>query len=335
MQQRARRPGRPPPAVPQSAARARPAGHCGRRGARPTMRAVAIAVVLPGGGARGAYEAGALSVLLPALEARGERVAIACGTSVGAINAALLASVAHLPGQAQADRVLATWCEMRKDDVTARIAGPGLLGTALRLTGESVGVRALGPASLLDARPLRASLDRWIDWVALRRNLRAGRLDALCAVATSLADGTPVAFVDGRRRALPAGGAGLRYVRARIDSEHVRASAAIPLLFPPVRVRSPRSAAGHYVDGATRLNTPIKPALALGATKVIVVAFEPLERAARQATPGRPRLTDVVANIVEGLLVDQVVDDIHRLAAINTFFAEDPQTAVSAATRGY
>ena len=85
------------------------------------MEAVAIAVVLPGGGARGAYEAGALSVLLPALEARGDRIAIACGTSVGAINVALLASVAHLPAGEQAERVLATWRAMRKDDVVARI----------------------------------------------------------------------------------------------------------------------------------------------------------------------------------------------------------------------
>ena len=30
-----------------------------------------------------------------------------------------------------------------------------------------------------------------------------------------------------------------------------------------------------------------------------------------------------------------MVDDIHRLAAINTFFAESPQAAVSAASRGY
>jgi NTE family protein len=132
-----------------------------------------------------------------------------------------------------------------------------------------------------------------------------------------------------------AGGQGLRYVRTRVGAEHVRASAAIPLLFPPVHVRRPSAAAGHYLDGATRLNTPIKPALALGATRVIVVAFAPLERAPGRVVSRRPRLTDVVANIVDGLLVDQVVDDIYRLAAINTFFAEAPQTAVSAATRGY
>ena len=56
-----------------------------------------IGLVLPGGGARGAYEAGALSVLIPALEARGERIEIVCGTSVGGINAAVVAAVAAAP----------------------------------------------------------------------------------------------------------------------------------------------------------------------------------------------------------------------------------------------
>jgi NTE family protein len=68
---------------------------------------VSVAVVLPGGGARGAYEVGALSTLLPALKARGERVSIWCGTSVGAINAAALASLAHLSADEQAQQAVA------------------------------------------------------------------------------------------------------------------------------------------------------------------------------------------------------------------------------------
>src|SRR5690349_9792252 len=95
-----------------------------------------IAVVLPGGGTRGAYEAGALSVLLPVLQARGERVDIICGTSVGAINAALLASLADQPLERQAGEILERWRAMRKGDVIARILGPGTPLTLLRLLGE-------------------------------------------------------------------------------------------------------------------------------------------------------------------------------------------------------
>src|ERR1700684_3112062 len=88
-----------------------------------------VAVVLPGGGARGAYEAGALSVLLPALEARGERVSIWCGTSVGAINATALASLAHLPARQQVAAAKELWRELRKGDVIAPIVGTGGLRT--------------------------------------------------------------------------------------------------------------------------------------------------------------------------------------------------------------
>ena len=59
-----------------------------------------------------------------------------------------------------------------------------------------------------------------------------------------------------------------------MSGEHVRASAAIPVLFPTVEITAPRSARGHYIDGGTRLNSPIKPALHLGADRVIVVGLE-------------------------------------------------------------
>lgn len=73
-----------------------------------------IALVLPGGGARGAYEIGALSVLLPQLEQRGEELTLLCGTSVGGFNAALLASLAHLPAALQVREAVAHWRGLRR-----------------------------------------------------------------------------------------------------------------------------------------------------------------------------------------------------------------------------
>jgi NTE family protein len=126
-------------------------------------------------------------------------------------------------------------------------------------------------------------------------------------------------------------------MRVRLAGEHVRASAAIPLLFPPVEVTRPRAARDHYIDGGTRLNTPIKPALALGAERVIVVGFEPFSAAggARDPPSARPRLADVAANVVDGLLVDQVGDDLHRMVSINSFFAEHASGGPSPAARAY
>jgi NTE family protein len=304
----------------------------GRRG----TQAGSVAVVLPGGGARGAYEAGALSVLLPALEARGERVAIWCGTSVGAINATALASLAHLPASDQADAVVGIWRELRKGDVMAPIIGTGGLRTALRLLGHGLRIPGLRFASLLDPSPLAASLDRWIDWGRLAANVDDELVRAACVVATSLATGDPVAFVSGRSRVPRLSDDTIHYVHARLGGEHVRASAAIPILFPAVEISSPTRARGHYADGGTRLNSPIKPALQLGADKVILIGLEPFERqAAAGVSPRRPSVADVAANVLDGLLVDQVATDLHRLAAINSFFVEDATRGTQGPSRAY
>lgn len=296
-----------------------------------------VAVVLPGGGARGAYEAGALSVLLPALAARGERPTIICGTSVGAINAALLGSLGDRPPEEVAQIALARWRDMRKGDVIRPIVGPGLGVTALRFAGELLEVPGVRLASLMDPTPLAGSLERWIDWVALSRNVKHGVVDAVCVVATALTRSGPVAFVHTAGqvpRSTP--GDDLRYVRVPIAAEHVRASAAIPLLFPPVEVTSPRSVADFYIDGGTRLNSPIAPALTLGADKVIVIGFEPLNERPLPATkPPAPRLADVAANVLDGLLVDQVADDLHRLVSVNSFFVEGSGGGMSKSARAY
>ena len=295
-----------------------------------------VAVVLPGGGTRGAYEAGAMSLLLPALAARGERISIYCGTSVGAINAAFYASLAHLPADEAAARGMATWSAMRKQDVVRPIVGPGLPVTALRLLGDMLGIPGVRLASLLDAAPLEASLEGWIDWLALYRNVRNGLVDAACVVATGLQRGGPVAFVQSRR-AVPAAARSreIRYLRVALGPEHVRASAAIPGLFPAVEITRPEAARDHYIDGGTRLNSPIKPALALGAERVIVIGFEPVTAGPSDPVepPGRPHLSDVLANVLDGLLLDRVTADLQRLVAVNAFYAETPDASASLAYR--
>lgn len=295
-----------------------------------------VAAVLPGGGARGAYEIGALSVLLPALEARGERVTVWCGTSVGAINATVLASLAHLSAKEQTRSGMSLWAGLRKQDVMSPLAGRGGVRVATRLIGHALGLSGLGFASLLDPTPLAASLDRWVDWDQLDSNVEDQRVDAVSVVATSLLTGDPVAFVSSANGVPKHLDDGSRYVETRLRGEHVRASAAIPLLFPTVEVTTPRSARGHYADGGIRLNSPIKPALDLGADRVIVIGLEPFTPATgRPLSPAGPSIADVVANVLDGLLVDQVAHDLRRLVAINSFFVEDARTGTLHSSRAY
>ena len=62
------------------------------------------------------------------------------------------------------------------------------------------------------------------------------------------------------------------------------------------------------------------------ADRVVVIGFQPFRARLDPASmvAGAPRLADVAANILDGLLVDQVVDDLHRLATINSFIVDSP-----------
>lgn len=284
----------------------------------------AAGLVLAGGGARGAYEFGALSVLLPALEAHGVSLSTLAGTSVGAINAAHVASTAHLPAARAAEHGLEVWREISKGEVIRPIIARQAPLTALRYAGEILSVPGVRLDSLLDPAPLERNLESWIDWDALRSNLGFSAPGALAVVATDAASGRTVAFVEGSELP-PSGSHTLDYARARITARHLRASAAIPILFPPVQLDSAAGRPGWYVDGGTRLNTPIKPALDLGAERLVIVATGAGERRRyHDGDDGPPDFGDGALHLLEGALVDPLLEDLHRLGKINAFLEAVP-----------
>ncbi|HUH80919.1 MAG TPA: patatin-like phospholipase family protein [Solirubrobacteraceae bacterium] len=289
------------------------------------------ALVLSGGGARGAYEVGVLSVLLPELEARGERPSILVGTSVGAINAAALASTAHLPAGQAIERELARWGQVNRAAVIRPVI-QRLPLTALRFAGGMLGVPGVRLESLLDPSPLESNLKSWINWPRLHRNLTAGRAISLGVVATAAGSGRPVAFVEGKLRAAVHNSHVIDYVPAKIGQMHVRASAAIPILFPPVRVTTPAAAAGWYVDGGTRLNTPIKPAIDLGADRVVVIgtgSVAPAPKHEGRHDAPAPDFGVGALHLLEGALGDPLVEDLRKLGDINTFYANGSSSPAS------
>jgi NTE family protein len=58
--------------------------------------------------------------------------------------------------------------------------------------------------------------------------------------------------------------------RVEIDVDHAMASASMPFLFSTVQIDGTR-----YTDGAIRQNTPLNPALRMGADRVLVVSVTP------------------------------------------------------------
>jgi NTE family protein len=279
---------------------------------------VKTALVLSGGGARGAYEMGVLSELLPALEARGEAPTIIVGTSVGAFNAAFLAANAHRPAaEAMVDGV-GFWEELVWTDSLAPIGTFRGEPIRRRLLAQALGVRRPRVHGLLDPTPLESTLARIVSFEQLARNVADGALESVAVAATSAHSGRTVVFHAGGESPERDTVRQIDYVATPLTSAQVRASGAIPALFPAVHVDSPARARGWYHDGGTRLNTPIKPALQLGADRVVVIGLNSIApRPDEIAGPHRPDVYEGGAQVMQALLIDRLVDDIRDLAAEN------------------
>jgi NTE family protein len=283
-----------------------------------------VAVVVAGAGARGGYEAGALSVLVPRLREAGVEISVFVGTSAGAINATIFAALLHLDPVEQAQKALQIWRGISVSDVfrSPLISSPGV---AVRFAGQLLQLPGVRLTNLVDTEPLRRTAEHAIGWDQLRRNI-ADRDTTLAVVATSGADNRTVVFVDRAghtRLPRPDDDRSIDYVAARIGPEHVLASSAIPIVFPPVQVSQPPGLDGWYLDGGIRLNAPLKPAIALGADAVAVVATHPVHSVTDTSTltPGDgspPDVDDVMVRLLDAALVDRTVEDLRTLAKINT-----------------
>ncbi len=279
-----------------------------------------VAMILSGGGARGAYEVGVLWYVfddLTRILGAPPRIDILCGTSVGAINGCYLA--AHLGDPVLGlRRLVELWSELE----LTRVLGFGVrqlvtLPRVLLGGGEGYG--------LFDVRPMAELVQREISWRAVSRCLRKQLLRALTVSCTEVSTGRTVVFMQtAPQLTIPSAAPPRTLFRAdRVGPQHALASAAIPLLFPPVRIDDEL-----YLDGGLRQNTPIAPALRLGATHIFAIGSsrEVAGRVVREAghhenvrAPGAPFLLGKVLN---AFLLDHVDVDIELLTRINNVLVD-------------
>ncbi|HEY0633425.1 MAG TPA: patatin-like phospholipase family protein [Thermoleophilaceae bacterium] len=285
---------------------------------------MSVALVMSGGGARGAYEIGVLSVLMPELERRGEKPSIIVGTSVGAFNAAFSASRAHRPAAEALDEGIRYWHELTWADSLEPIGSSGDEPARRRLIAQLLGVRRPRVHGLLDPTPLEKTLRRIVDFDQIARNVADGALDSVAVATTSALTGRTVVFHAGGKTPEHDPVRQIDYVSTTLDGSHIRASSAIPGLFPAVHVDAPERARGWYFDGGTRLNTPLKPALELGADRVVVIGLNSIAPAPEQlAGPHRPDVFEASAQVMQALITDRLTDDMRELAAENAPDGDD------------
>ncbi len=292
------------------------------------------ALVLAGGGARGAYEAGVLATLfervVPRLPA-GFEFDLISGTSVGAIHAAYAAASSGVDPAERSRRLVETWTEMDLGDVLD-LKATDLLGIPLRALGfRTRGRRARGSpraeavGGLVDVTPLERMVAERIPWEGLPPNLERGRPGALCVSCTDVRSGRVTVFMDGPLAdPLPwSFDPNAQAIQGQIGDRHVRASAALPFLFPAIRIGE-----RYYVDGGLRMNTPLSPALRLGADRVVVVALKRTPDGDGRDFP-EEAITQpafLLGKVLDALLLDQLEVELHRMQLVNRWIERGTHT---------
>jgi NTE family protein len=244
------------------------------------------ALVLSGGGGRGAYHIGVLEALVErGWMQDGVGPDIIAGTSIGAINAAAIAS-----GNSVAE-LKQRWLAMHTEEVhrlsdDMPTASRPLMRFLMRgvLTSDAHGgesplppdEREMSAESFLDrlgrvfrARPFRSLLDNrpWrrtlADWMDFER-INSPDSPALLLAATDLQSGDLRVFCNRDVRDRP---------RDTISIEHLIASSSIPMVYPWTEIDGRK-----YWDGAVLANTPLGPLIDLGGGEdmdILVVMMTP------------------------------------------------------------
>jgi NTE family protein len=282
-------------------------------------RVTVLGLVLTGGGARAAYQVGALRALAEIADFGRTPFRVLAGVSAGAINAAFLATRADDFRAATAE-LWALWHDLDASKVfrtdVGRLAG---LGTRWLRDLSLGGVLGAGTINyLLDTAPLRAFLGERLKVARIAEHLASGRLRGLAVTATNYLTGTAVSFYDGAADIQPWVRSSRIGVRAEIRLEHVLASAAIPLFFPPVPIGG-----APYGDGCVRMTAPTSPAIHLGADRLIAIGIRYARTGAQtvllneELHQDRVSLAEIAGVLLNAVFLDSLEADLELLERIN------------------
>jgi len=284
------------------------------------------ALVLTGGGARAAYQVGVLRSIarhLPRV-----KFDVITGVSAGAINAVFLAS--HRGEIAPiVEELIAVWQSLRVTDVM-RIDTPSLVrnvirwGTKLVSGGAPV---APGVRGLVDTTPLRQLLERLFpqnaegEIAGLAENIARCEPNAIAVTTLDYTTGRTVTWTEGCNiqmweRPLR------RSVLAKISIDHILASAALPIIFPAVKLGR-----HWHGDGGIRLSAPLAPALHLGATRMLAISThyeKTFSEADEPQTFGYPPLAQILGQLANAVFLDVMDEDAIRLQRSNELLQELP-----------
>ncbi len=278
-----------------------------------------LAVMLTGGGARAAYQVGLIKGIahhFPHL-----RFQIIVGVSAGAINAAYLAAYRGTLAE-KAEHLANMWCELNCDSIYQfdwkvllpfRSALASISPKKLRLAqSQPHGMVDTTPLRDLLSRVLHVAPDREIPGIA--ENIASGDLSALALMTLDYSTGQTVRWVQGRVYDTYEG-PNRRVTPTKFTVRHILASAALPFVFPAVRLDGE-----WHGDGGIRLAAPLSPAVHLGARRIIAMSTGYQRTPDEAATPvvsGYPPAAQILGQLVNAVFLDVIDEDVARMERMN------------------
>jgi len=272
------------------------------------------ALILPGGGARGAYQVGVLKAIG---EIRGEHkenpFPVICGTSAGAINAAVMASHAHefVVGIERLERF---WRSMRCERVYRTDAWTVLQsGMRFAATLLSGGLIAANPRAFLDNTPLRGFLQQTLRLEGVQTALAQGALRGVAVTASGYTSASATSYFQAQQDIAGWERPRRRGVAATLEVSHLLASSALPLIFPAERIGNE-----FFGDGGMRLVAPLSPAIHLGATSILVIGTRDEKPDLPPDSPAEyPSAGEIGGYLMDTIFMDTLNADLARMKRIN------------------
>jgi NTE family protein len=280
------------------------------------------ALVLPGGGARGAFQVGVLKALAELLpKGSTNPFQILSGTSAGAVNAVVMASKARRFRLAVTE-LEQVWRNFRSEQVF-RTDQLTMLKSSLHwfasiVTGGIIGM----PKSLLDNSPLRALLSRNIRFPPIQKALDNGWLEAVAVTAAGYTTAQSHTFFQSTEGHRPWWRPRRVGQRDLLNLDHVMASIAVPMIFRPVLLGNE-----WFGDGAMRQQTPLSPAIHLGADRIMVIGVRneiPDAEPDAEHVPPFPSFAQIAGYTLDALFLDGLYSDLERMTRINQMLDSVP-----------
>ena len=281
-----------------------------------------LGLAMTGGGARAAYQVGVLRYICKKYPEF--QPPIITGVSAGAVNAAHLAAYqGDFPDAVE--KLALLWQELSMDRVFRNDSGYFIKNflrwmSTLVLGGSRIDS---GTRSLLDSDPLRQYLSQKLHSApnepikGVQENIDQGKLKVLGITSTNYGTGKAITWLQGH--------AENHWVRPRrrsesaeISIEHVMASAALPLLFPSIKLDD-----GWHGDGGIRCIAPLSPAMHLGAKRILAISTRyrggqvvPDETVINEYAP----MAQIIGILLDSIFLDLLDYDAANMNRINDLY---------------